>query len=150
MPSFDKYDTGVGWSFGLEIDGIEIDQIQSINGLTVGVDTIELKQNTADGKYVNKWLPGRKHSGQITVSRGVTDDTKLVDWINSVWDGKINPARKNGVVKIFNYEGITVREFNLVNAWPSSVEYGTMTAGDQSVLTETCTIVCDSIEPAKS
>ena len=83
MAVFSEYDTGVGWSFGLEIDGIEIRDIQQIDGLKLEADEIELKHNTIDGKYVNKRLPGRKKSGEITFTRGVTDDKTWQNWIRA-------------------------------------------------------------------
>ena len=54
-----RLDTSVGHSFGLEIDGVVIKQITEVSGLKMEQDVIELKQNTADGKYVIKKLPGR-------------------------------------------------------------------------------------------
>lgn len=145
---FPEFDTGVGWSFGLEIDGIEIKEIQTVDGLKLESDEIELKHNTLDGKYVNKRLPGRKKAGEITFTRGVTADKGWETWITAVFNGKMADARKNGVIKIYNYEGLPVREFNFVNGWPKSVEFGSLTAGDTSVLTEKLTMVHEGLSPA--
>src|SRR5207237_10761453 len=78
---FPEMDTGVGWSFGFEIDGIQIKQIQEISGLKIEQDVIELKHNTHDGKYVNKKLPGRPKAGEHTLTRGITSDKRYRDWI---------------------------------------------------------------------
>ena len=67
-------DTSVGHSFGLEVDGIVIKQITEVSGLKMEQDVIELKQNTADGKYVIKKLPGRPKAGEVTLTRGLTGD----------------------------------------------------------------------------
>lgn len=52
-------DSSVGHSFGLEFDSVVIKQITEVSGLKMEQDVIELKQNTADGKYAIKKLPGR-------------------------------------------------------------------------------------------
>ena len=142
------FDTGVGWSFGLEIDGIEIKEIQEIDGLKLEVDSIELKHNTPDGKYVNKMLPGRKKIGEISLTRGVTSDTGWHDWINLVFEGNMLTARKGGSVNIYDYMGNPVQSFKFTNGWAKSIEYSTMKAGDTSVLTEKLTIAHEGLEPA--
>ncbi len=61
-----EYDSGVGHSFGLEFDGIQIKAITEVTGLKMEQDVIEYKSNEAkDGKYVIKKLPGRWKAGEI-------------------------------------------------------------------------------------
>lgn len=52
-----ELDSSVGHSFGLEFDSVLIKQITEVSGLKMEQDVIELKQNTADGKYAIKKLP---------------------------------------------------------------------------------------------
>jgi phage tail-like protein len=141
------FDTGVGWSFGLEIDGIVIKEIQEIDGLKLEVDAIEMKHNTSDGKYVNKKLPGRPKAGEITLTRGVTGDTGWHAWIKLVMEGNMPSARKGGQINIYDFMGTTVQSFKFTNGWAKSVEYGSMKAGDTSVLTEKLTIAHEGLEP---
>jgi hypothetical protein len=44
--------------------------------------------------------------------------------------------------------GNPVQKFKFVNGWAKSVEYGTLKAGDTSVLTEKLTIAHEGLEPA--
>lgn len=148
MSIFSEYDTGVGWSFGLEIDGIEIKEIQQIDGLKLEADEIELKHNTIDGKYVNKRLPGRKKAGEITFTRGITSDKTWQTWIANVFTGNMTAARKNGVIKIYNYQGMLAMEFKFTNGWPKSIEISSLKAGDTSVVTEKLTMVHEGLENA--
>lgn len=67
LPELDK---AVGHSFGLEIDGVQTNQIQAVSGLKMEQDVIELEHNTADGKYHIKKLPGRFKAGEVTLTRG--------------------------------------------------------------------------------
>lgn len=144
LPDLDK---AVGHSFGLEIDGVLIKQIQEVSGLKMEQDVIELKQNSADGKYINKKLPGRPKSGEVTLTRGLTEDTSFDKWIKASRFGKMGDARKNGAVIVFDYEGSPIKRYKLTACWPKSLEIGTLKAGDTSVLTEKLSITYESMEP---
>ena len=95
-------DTSVGHSFGIEIDGVVIKQIQEVSGLKLEQDVIELKQNTADGKYVIKKLPGRFKAGEVTLTRGLTEDNSFEKWIKDSQFGKMADVRKGGAVIVFD------------------------------------------------
>src|SRR5688572_20339233 len=113
-----EQDTTVGWSFGFEFDGITIRQIQEVTGLKMENDVIELKHNTADGKYVNKKLPGRPKAGEVTLTRGVTDDRSFGDWMKKSHFGDMAGARKGGAIIVYDYQGNALKRYKLTNAWP--------------------------------
>jgi phage tail-like protein len=146
MP-LDTYDTSVGHSFGLEVDGVVIKAIQEVSGLKMEQDVIELKHNTPDGKYINKKLPGRPKSGEITLTRGLTGDNSFEKWIKSAHFGKMGEARKGGAIIVFDYEGNAIKRYKLTNAWPKSLELGTMKAGDTNALTEKLVVTYEQLEP---
>ena len=139
-------DTSVGHSFGLEVDSLVIKQISEVSGLKMEQDVIELKQNTADGKYVVKKLPGRPKPGEITLTRGLTGDTSFEKWIKDSRFGKMGDARKGGAILVFDFEGNAIKRYKLENAWAKSVEIGTLKAGDTSVLTEKLVITYESLD----
>jgi len=139
-------DSSVGHSFGLEFDGITIKQINEVSGLKMEQDVIELKQNTSDGKYVIKKLPGRPKAGEVTLTRGLTGDKSFQDWIKDAHFGKMPNARKGGAIIVFDYEGNALKRYKLTNAWPKSLEIGSLKAGDTSVLTEKLVITYEQLE----
>ncbi|MBT2448961.1 phage tail protein [Streptomyces sp. ISL-43] len=141
-------DTSVGHSFGLEIDGVVIKQINEVTGLKMEQDVIELKQNTADGKYVIKKLPGRPKAGEVTLTRGLTADNNFEKWIKDARFGKMSSARKGGAIIVFDYEGQAIKRYTLVNAWPKSLEISSLKAGDTSVLTEKLVITYEQMDVA--
>ena len=55
-------------------------------------------------------------------------------------------SRKGGSIIIFDYEGQEVKRYKLTNAWPKSLEIGSLKAGDTSYLTEKLTLTCEMIE----
>ena len=139
-------DTSVGHSFGLEVDGVVIKQINEVSGLKMEQDVIELKQNTNDGKYINKKLPGRPKAGEVTLTRGLTDDSSFEKWIKDSHFGKMGAARKGGAIIVYDYEGNSLKRYKLTNCWPKSLEIGSLKAGDTSVLTEKLVIVHEGLE----
>lgn len=147
MPSWGEGDSAVGHSFGVEFDGIQIKFITEVSGLKMEQDVIELKQNTTDGKYEIKKLPGRYKAGEVTLTRPLTDDTSFDGWIKDARFGKMADVRKGAAITVYDYEGTAVKKYNLTNAWPKSLEISTLKAGDTSVLTEKLSIVYETMEP---
>ncbi|HEU0133099.1 MAG TPA: phage tail protein [Mycobacteriales bacterium] len=141
-----EMDTTVGHSFGIEIDGVVIKQISEVSGLKMEQDVIELKQNTPDGKYVVKKLPGRFKAGEVTLTRGLTGDNSFEKWVKDSRFGKMGAARKGGAIIVYDYEGNAIKRYKLTNAWPKSLEIGTLKAGDTSVLTEKLVVTYESLE----
>jgi phage tail-like protein len=139
-------DTSVGHSFGLEVDGLVIKQISEVSGLKMEQDVIELKQNTNDGKYVIKKLPGRPKAGEVTLTRGLTGDNSFEKWVKDSHFGKMSDARKGGAVIVFDFEGAAIKRYKLANAWPKTLEVGSLKAGDTSVLTEKLTLTHEGCE----
>jgi phage tail-like protein len=139
-------DSSVGHSFGLEFDSVVIKQITEVSGLKMEQDVIELKQNTADGRYAIKKLPGRPKAGEVTVTRGLTEDNSFEQWVKDSRFGRMVSARRNGAIIVYDYEGIAIKRYKLINAWPKSLEIGTLKAGDTSVLTEKLSITYESME----
>lgn len=139
-------DTSVGHSFGLDVDGVMIKQITEVSGLKMEQDVIELKQNSNDGKYMIKKLPGRPKAGEVTLTRGLTADTSFEKWVKDSRFGKMPSARKGGAIVVFDYEGSPIKRYKLTNAWPKSLEIGTLKAGDTAVLTEKLVITYEALD----
>jgi len=144
--AFPEMDSGVGHSFGLEIDGVQIKSITEVSGLKMEMDVIELKENGPDGKYVVKKLPGRWKAPEVTLTRGLTEDSSFDGWIKDSQFGKMGTARKGGAIIVYDYEGAPVKRYKLTNAWPKSLEISALKAGDTSVLTEKLVVTCERLE----
>jgi phage tail-like protein len=136
-------DAGVGHSFGLEIDGVTVGRITEVSGLVLEQDVIEVKQQTPDGRYVIRRLPGRPKPGEVTLTRGLTDDRTFIRWIADVRAD--SAGRRNGAIVVYDYDGAPVVTYTLTNAWPSKLEVGALKAGDTSYLTERLTLVYESL-----
>jgi len=135
-----------GYTFKIEIDDHqEIAQFKEVSGLSSEVQVIEHRENTITGKEIVKKLPGQKKYGDITLKRGKTDSKKLWEWHKKIQDGKIDEARKNASIVLFDYAGGEIARYNLTNCWPSKVSIGSLQAGSNDVLMEECVIVHEGI-----
>lgn len=139
-------DSSVGHSFGLEFDGITIKSITEVAGLKIEQDVIELKENGPDGKFVIRKLPGRPKAPDITLTRGLSGDNSFESWVKDSQFGKMGAVRKGGAIIVFDFEGQPIKRYKLTNAWPKSLEIGSLKAGDTSVLTEKLVLTCELIE----
>jgi|SRR3984885_7407575 phage tail-like protein len=141
-------DGAVAYSFGLEMDGIQITNITEVSGLKREQEVIEYKSNTAaDGKYVIRKLAGRWKAGECTLTRALTGDNSFDKWVQDSQAGNMSGARKNGAIVLYDYQGNTIKRYNLTNAWPKSLELTSLKAGDNNVLTEKLVLTYESCEP---
>jgi phage tail-like protein len=132
-------------NFGLQIDGVMVEYLQEVNGLTMEQDVIEYQQVSANGKPTVKKMPGVKKAGQVSVVRGMTQSASFTSWINESVAGNMAMARKNASIIMMDYMNNPVKRYNLRNAWCSKVEASTVKAGDASALTESVTIVFEEL-----
>ena len=142
------FDSAVGASFGIEVDGQMVKQISEITGLKLEQTVVELKENTADGKYINRFLPGRPKPCKITLTRAMTGSTTFQDWIKDSRLGDMGKVRKGASIIVFDYQGEEIRRYNLVDVWPESLEIGALKSGAGETLTEKLVINCAEVEVA--
>ena len=144
--SLPERDSSVGHSFGLEVGDLVVTNIMDVTGLKLEQDVIELKENTPDGGYSVKKLPGRWKSGECTLTRGLSGDTGFERLITESQPDATGDARRNGVIIAFDSEGQQIRRYTVTNMWPRSLEIGTLKAGDTSVLTEKLVLTYERLE----
>ena len=109
------FDSSVGHSFGLEFDGVMIKQITEVSGLKVKQDVVELRQDPGSGKLLVKKLPGRPKAGEVTLTRGLTEDNSFEKWVRDSRFGRVSKARKGGAIIVFDFEGAAIKRYLLVN-----------------------------------
>ena len=138
MGLIDRFDSIIGASFGFEFDQHQAKGIMEISGLKQELDMIEVKTQTADGKYVNTKIPGRAKAGTVTITRALTEDTQFADWVKEAHEGKM--PRTNGSVIVYDTMMSPIMRYNLLECQPASLEIGTLKAGDTNVTTEKLTL----------
>jgi phage tail-like protein len=136
------------YTYMIEWDGQEIMQAKEVSGLQAEIQVVEHQELRQKGIAVLKKLPGPIKWGDVTLKRGKTDNPEFWKWLKQVQDGKIDSARRNASVVLFNGEHGEVARFNLRNAWVSKVSMGSLQAGGTEVLLEECTLVHEGLEVA--
>jgi len=134
------------YAFHVEIQGITIAQFKEVDGLSISIGVIEHRANKLTGQPIMKKLPGTVKFEDIVLSRGKVNDGAFWTWIKQVQDGKIDDARKDGSVVLFDYAHGEVSRFNFKQGWPSKVDIGKLQAGADSVLLETVTVTHEMLE----
>ncbi|MFE5111334.1 phage tail protein [Streptomyces sp. NPDC056663] len=132
-------------NFGLQIDGVMVEYLAEVSGMSMEQDVITYQQNSLNGQSVTKNLPGAKKSGECQVVRGMTQSASFSDWINNSIAGDMTTARKNASIIVMDYMNNPVKRYHLRNAWCSKVEASTVKAGEASALTETVTITFEEL-----
>jgi phage tail-like protein len=134
----DKFDAIIGASFGFEFDSHQAKGIMEISGLKQEFDMIEVKTQTADGKYVINKIVGRPKAGTVTITRALTEDTQFADWIKEAGEGKL--PRTNGSVIVYDTMLTPIMRYSLMDCQPATLEIGTLKAADTNVTTEKLTL----------
>jgi phage tail-like protein len=136
------------YAYQIEIDRVTLAQFKEVSGLQAEIQVIEHRENKPKGIPVIKKLPGARKWGDITLKRGKTDNPAFWKWIKEVQDGKIDSARRNASVVLYDYERGEKARFNIINAWPSKVSVGNLQAGGSEITIEECTLVHEGLEVA--
>ncbi|NJP68707.1 MULTISPECIES: phage tail protein [Streptomyces] len=143
--SLQQGDSLTSHNFGLQIDGVMVEYLAEVSGLSMEQDVITYQQNSANGPPVIRNLPGVKKNGTCTVVRGMTESPAFTQWINDSIAGDMGTARKNASIIMMDYQNTEVKRYNMRNAWCSKIDTSTVKAGDASALTETVTITFEEL-----
>ena len=140
-----EHDTGVGYSFGLEIDGVAVRAIHEVSGLMTAPDVAELEPTTRQTASSEKRVPGRAKWGEITLTRGLTADASFAKWFNTARSSAKVAERKRGAIVVYDYEGQPVVTYSIINMWPKKYVLN-LKAGESSVLTETLVVSYEALD----
>ena len=86
------------------------------------------------------------HYEDIHLSRGKIVDPAFWAWMKQVQDGKIDEARKDGSIILYDFPHLELTRFNFFGAWPYKIEIGKLQAGADSVLLESMILAVERIE----
>jgi len=122
--------------FGVEFQGEVVGAFRECSGLGSENEVVEYKASGPKGEYIIKKVPGRLKWNNITLKRGITDAMEMWKWRKLVEQGKIEDARKNGTITMYNQQGDAVAKWNFINAWPSKLSGPSANASNNEVAIE--------------
>lgn len=107
--------------FGIEFQGQIVGAFRECSGLGSENEVVEYKASGPNGEYIIKKVPGRMQWQNITLKRGITDAMDMWEWRKLVEQGKVDEARKNGSIVMFDQSGRENARWDFEAAWPSKI-----------------------------
>ena len=111
----------VGFHYAIEVQGVVTGYFTERPGIGSEHEVIEHKIVDEKGRESIQKIPGRLKWQDITLKRGITDNMDIWDWREMVVQGKVDEARRNGSIVMFNQALEEVARWNFENAWPVKV-----------------------------
>jgi phage tail-like protein len=136
----------VGFTFGLDIDGLSLGYFTEVSGLGSENEVIEHKVVDKSGHEVVQKIAGRLSWEDISLKRGITADMDIWKWRDTVEAGKMKDARKNGSIVMYDRNYEEVARWNFTNGWPSKVTGPSLDASSTDIGVEEITIVHEGID----
>ena len=122
--------------FAVEFQGQVVGAFRECTGLGSENEVVEYKASGEKGAYVIKKVPGRMKWNNITLKRGITDAMDMWKWRQLVEEGKVEEARKNGSITMYDQKQTAIARWTFVNAWPSKLTGPSANAGTNEVAIE--------------
>ncbi len=144
MATGERKDPYRGYNFLVEIDGITRAGFRECSGLDTTQDPIDYREG-GEALHVRK-LPGLVKYSNISLKRGITDDTELWEWRKKAMDGKVE--RKNGSIILLDDTGAEKLRWNFVEGWPTKWTGPTFNATGNEVAIEALEIVHEGVTKA--
>jgi phage tail-like protein len=107
--------------FSLEITGKLVGAFREVTNLGSENQIVEDRSRGPDGKYIIKKIPGTLKWNDITLKQGMTDNMDMWKWRKLVEEGKVDDARANGSITMYDTTGKPVARWELTNCWPSKL-----------------------------
>ena len=117
----ERKDPLAGFHYAIEVQGVVSGYFTECSGIGSEHEVIEHKIVDAKGHEHVQKIPGRLKWENITLKRGITDSMDIWDWRELVVQGKVDEARHNGSVVMFDQTLTEVARWNFENAWPLKV-----------------------------
>lgn len=139
----------VGFHFGIDIgNGVITGYFTECAGIGSEHEVIEHKV-VDNGREVVMKIPGRLKWENIVLKRGITSNMDLWEWRKKVEDGKVEDARRDGSVIMFDHTLKEVARWDFERAWPVKISGPQPKADSNEIGIEEITIAHEYIHRVK-
>jgi phage tail-like protein len=138
-----RLDPYAGYNFSVELDGITRAGFRECSGLENSQNAGQYREGTDKNLSVRK-LPGLVTHSDITLSRGITTDSKLWAWREKAMKGMVE--RHNISITLLDDTGNAKITLNLFDCWPTKWTGPSFNATADEVAIEQLTIAFESIK----
>jgi phage tail-like protein len=139
----DRNDPYAGYNFSVELDGITRAGFRECSGLENSQNAGTYREGT-DKNLAPRKIPGLVTHGDITLSRGITNDAKLYEWREKAMKGSVD--RHDISITLLDDTGNAKVTWNLFEAWPRQWTGPTLNATADELAIEQLIIAFERIE----
>ena len=111
----------VSFHYAIDISGVVRGYFTECSGIGSENEVIEHKIVDENGHELVQKIPGRLKWENITLKRGITSSMDIWSWREQVVQGKVDEARKNGTITMFDQSLKPVAKWDFERAWPVKV-----------------------------
>jgi phage tail-like protein len=130
-------------NFRVEIDSIASATFSEVLGLDVSIDIVDYRTGTSVPLAPEK-LPGLARYPNITLKRGLTQNTDLWNWIKNILNGVSD--KRNMSIVLQDAQHNDVIRWNVKSAWPCRWAGPILHAGSSDIAIETLEICHEGLE----
>jgi phage tail-like protein len=118
------------FNFIVHLDGVVLGGFSAVSGLSTEMSAIDYRagSDTATG---GRKIQGQHEAGNITLKRGVVNDTAFQQWRTAG-----ATARRRATIVLYDAAHRPLRRWQLAHAWPSKVEGPAFNAKGNEVAVE--------------
>lgn len=149
MANRNNLDPLISAQFAVEFQGVIVGAFQECTGMGSENEVVEYKASGQKGDFFIHKIPGRMKWNNITLKRGITDAMDLWDWRKLVEEGKVEEARKNGSIVMFDQTGKEIARWEFINAWPCKLAGPSPNAGENAAAIEELEITHEGYKRTK-
>lgn len=139
----DRLDPYAGYNFAVELDGVTRAGFRECSGLENSQTAIEYREGTDKNPSVRK-QPGLVTHSDITLTRGITADSSLWDWRQTVMAGTVE--RHNISISLLDVNGNATVTWNLFECWPRQWTGPSFNATTDDMAVEQLVLACERVE----
>jgi phage tail-like protein len=142
-------DPMIGAHFEISV-GAVTGYFTEVSGLGSETEVIDHKIMAKGAKEpIIRKIPGRLKWGDIVLKRGITTNLDFYDWRKQVEQGKVDAARLDGTIIMYDQTMTAVASWEFYKAWPSKISGPQLQSDGNAVGIEELTIVHEGIKRLK-
>ena len=135
------------YRFAVEIQGIQEAEFLECTGLQVEVKVEPYEEGGLNG-FTHK-IPGRRSFSNITLKRGLTSSSLLVDWLDRVATKAAKGSElRNVSILLLDNTGTVIRRYNMTGAFPVKWTGPSLNTTNSTGLVETLEIAFQEMSVA--
>lgn len=140
-------DPMIGAHFAVEVGSVITGYFTEASGLGSESEVVEHKIMAKGAKEaIIRKIPGRLKWGDIVLKRGITSNMDFYKWRTQVEQGKVDAARMDGSIIMYDQTMTEVARWNFVKGWPSKISGPSVKSDANEVGIEELTIVHEGIK----